>query len=73
MDMIRLVRMGILALPAALVLGCSSGAHQAPQKTVFDPLVRQEGRASAVQQTVDQYAREQRRAIDAAEGGDASR
>lgn len=73
MDMIR---MGILALPLAFAPGCTSGqnqAHRAPQQTVFDPLVQQERRASAVQQTVDEYARGQRRAIDEAEGGDASR
>ncbi|MDE2305509.1 MAG: hypothetical protein KGL34_08115 [Gammaproteobacteria bacterium] len=71
-----LLRMAILSVPLAASLGCSSGEAPPagpPAKTVFDPLTRQEARASAVQQTLDQYARDQRRAIDAAEGGDASR
>lgn len=71
MDMIKI---GILALPLALSIGCSSSQESAPkppQPTVFDPLTRQEQRARDVQNTIDQGALRERRAVDAQERGDA--
>ena len=69
-----IMKMGILALPLAFSIGCSSG-HDAvpkpPQPTVFDPLTQQEQRARDVQNTIDQSALGERRAVEAQERGDA--
>jgi hypothetical protein len=69
-------KFALAALPLALVFGCSPGrnpAVPAHKDTVFDPLVKQEQRARDVQKTLDGYALQQRRAVDAEERGDASR
>ena len=42
-----------------------------PQKTVFDPLTQQMDRARQVQGTVDTQTQDTRKAIEAAEGGEA--
>jgi hypothetical protein len=44
-----------------------------PQKTVFDPLTQQMDRARQVQGTVDTQTQDTRKAIEAAEGGEAPR
>jgi hypothetical protein len=67
---------GFLAVLLAVmsILGCSS--HQnpesssPPQKTVFDPLTQQLGRAKAVQSTVDANTENLRKAVDNQERGD---
>jgi len=71
----RMMKNGILALPLALLIGCSSGqdaAPKPPQKTIFDPLTSQEQRARDVQKTLDQSEAAQRQALAAQERGDAS-
>ncbi len=69
------IKLGFLALPLMFAIGCSAAKHPAqgkPQATVFDPMISQLRRASAVQGTADAYASAQRRAIDAEQRGDAS-
>lgn len=69
------IKIWILALAPLLVIGCSSAEsppQKPPQKTVFDPLIRQEERARDVQRTIDQTAERERKAADAQERGDAA-
>lgn len=65
----------MLALPAVLVVGCSSGQDpepKPPQKTVFDPLIQNEQRARDVQQAVDENTARVRKTVEAQERGDAA-
>lgn len=65
-----LLKFSTVSLPVLFILGCASPEPPPPQKTVFDPLTQQEGRARDVQKTVDQTADSTRRAVDAQERGD---
>ncbi len=70
-----LIKLWILALASLLVIGCSAAEDQGPkppQKTVLDPLIKQEQRARDVQRTVDEAAERERKAVDAQEQGDSA-
>lgn len=62
-----------IALPAILVVGCSSGEDsdsKPPKHTVFDSLTQTEQRARDVQNTVNENAERMRKATEAQERGD---
>ena len=62
-----------MLLPVCLLMGCGSPEspeRKLPEKTVFDPLVKQEQRARDVQKTVDENAERTRKAVDAQERGE---
>jgi hypothetical protein len=66
------MRLSKMVLPLLLIAGCSQPpAPPPPRKNVFDPLTQQAARARDAQKTVDENAADTRKAIDAAERGEA--
>lgn len=68
-----ILRVSAVSLAVMSILGCSSHQNPAPpppaQKTVFDPLTQQLGRAKDVQNTVDANTDSMRKAVDSEERG----
>jgi hypothetical protein len=65
MGLLKNMTMAVLVL---FIAGCTSPPP--PEKTVFDPLLKDEERARAVQKTVDEHADATRKSVDDQERGD---